>query len=87
MQQETSEGLVWYTTVMEKKLYREEDEAMVVGVMAGLARYFKQDPTLFRVMAILFLVITGFFPGLLLYLGAWLVMPKRSKHADYTIDD
>ncbi len=70
---------------MEKKLYREEDEAMVVGVVAGLAKYFKQDPTLFRVMAILFLVLTGFFPGIILYLGAWLVMPNRPKHADYTI--
>lgn len=58
---------------------------MVVGVVAGLAKYFKQDPTLFRVIAILFLVLTGFFPGILLYLGAWLVMPKRTKHADYTI--
>ena len=70
---------------MEKKLYREEDEAMVVGVVAGLAKYFKQDPTLFRVIAILFLIFTGVFPGLLIYLGAWLVMPTRTKHADYTI--
>ncbi len=70
---------------MEKKLYREEDGAMVVGVVAGLANYFKQDPTLFRVLAILFLVLTGFFPGILLYLGAWIVMPSRPKHADYTI--
>lgn len=70
---------------MEKKLYREEDEAMIVGVVAGLAKYFKQDPTLFRVLAILFLIFTGVFPGLLIYLGALLVMPTRPKHADYTI--
>jgi len=44
---------------MSKKLYREEDGAMVVGVVAGLANYFKQDPNLFRVLAILFLVLTG----------------------------
>jgi phage shock protein C len=70
---------------MEKKLYREEDEAMCVGVVAGLAKYFKQDPAMFRVLAVLFLVVTGFFPGILLYLGAWVVMPRRTKHADYTI--
>lgn len=70
---------------MEKKLYREEDEAMVVGVLAGLARFFKQDATLFRVLAILFLILTGFFPGILIYFGAWLVMPSRPKHADYII--
>ena len=72
---------------MQKKLYREEDEAVVVGVMAGLARYCNQDPVLFRVLAVTFLVLTGFFPGVLLYFGAWLVMPKRTKHADYTIDE
>jgi phage shock protein C len=70
-----------------KKTSREEDEAMVVGVVAGLARYFKQDPTLFRVVTIFFLVVTGFFPVLLLYMGAAYVMPKRGKYADYTIDE
>lgn len=69
---------------MSKKLYREEEGAMVVGVVAGLANYFKQDPTLFRVMAVTFLILTGVFPGLILYAGAWLVMPKR-PNADYII--
>ena len=80
-----AQGLICYTVlIMEKKLYREEEEAMVVGVVAGLAKYFKQDPALFRVLAVVFLVVTGFFPGILLYLGAWIVMPKKPK-ADYII--
>lgn len=59
---------------------------MISGVLAGLAHYFNQDPVLFRVIAIGFLIITGFFPGLLLYIAAWIVMPKSPKtRVDYEI--
>lgn len=71
---------------MKKKLQREEEQALVAGVLAGLAKYFEQDPTLFRLLAIVFLLLTGVFPGLLLYLAAWIVMPKRmgqQPRADY----
>lgn len=72
---------------MKKKLQREEEQALVAGVLAGLAKYFEQDPTLFRLLAIVFLILTGFFPGLLLYLAAWIVMPRNpscwAEKADY----
>jgi len=61
---------------MKKKLKRDQEQAVVSGVLAGMAKYWDQDPVLFRVLAIVFLVLTGFFPGILLYLGAWVVMPK-----------
>jgi len=39
-------------------------------------------------LAIVFLVLTGFFPGVLLYLGAWIVMPKDDRpHADYDVSE
>jgi len=75
---------------MKKKLRRDEEQAIVSGVLAGLANYWKQDPVLFRVLAIVFLVLTGFFPGILLYLGAWIVMPasdKNEPHADYEVSE
>ena len=72
---------------MKKKLQRDEEKAVVSGVLAGLAEYFNQDPVLFRVLAITFLILTGFFPGILLYLAAWVVMPKRDNRnkADYEV--
>lgn len=71
----------------QKKVYREDETAIVAGVVAGLAKYFSQDPVLFRVMAIFLLLISGVFPGLLLYVIAWLFIPKRTRHhADYTVD-
>lgn len=73
-------------TTQRKKIYREEESAIVAGVLAGLAEYFKQDPVLFRLAGITLLILTGVFPGLLLYLIAWIMMPKRPK-ADYVINE
>lgn len=73
---------------MKKKLERDEEKAVISGVVAGMANYFDQDPVLFRVAAITFLVITGVFPGLLLYIAAWIIMPKKSKmQVDYDISE
>ena len=63
----------------KKRLERDQERAVVSGVLAGLAKYFDQDPTLFRVAAIAFLLLTGIFPGLLLYVAAWIIMPKQKK--------
>jgi len=73
---------------MRRKLKRDEEKAMISGVLAGLANYFDQDPALFRVAAVAFLILTGFFPGILLYLAAWVMMPRNgSTKADYEIVD
>jgi len=71
---------------MKKKLERNEEKAVISGVLSGMADYFGQDPVLFRVMAVTFLILTGFFPGLLLYLAAWVIIPKRNpKQVDYEV--
>lgn len=76
---------------MKKRLERDKEKAVVSGVLAGMANYFNQDPVLFRVVAITFLILTGFFPGILLYLAAVLVMPKENKtapvEAEYEVVD
>lgn len=72
---------------MTKRLERDVELAMVGGVVAGLAKYFDQDPVLFRVLAIAFLVLTGIFPGLLVYLLAWIIMPRERRVADHIVND
>ena len=75
---------------MEKRLERDEEKAVVAGVVTGLASYFDQDPVLFRVMAVAFLILTGVFPGLLVYLVAWLMIPKKLEkplEVEYTVVD
>ncbi len=72
----------------KKRLEREDETAIVAGVLAGMADYFNQDPVLFRLAAITLIILTGVFPGLLLYIMAWVVIPRRlTPKADYTIND
>lgn len=65
-----------------KKYTRSKEDVVVAGVIAGLAHYFKQDPLLFRIAAIAFLLVTGIFPGLIMYVIAWLVVPTAPRY-DY----
>ena len=55
-----------------------------------MADYFEQDPMLFRLTAVVFLILTGFFPGLLLYIVAAVMMPKRvaeKQDVEYEVVD
>ncbi len=71
---------------MKKKLERDEEKMVVAGVLSGLANYFDQDPVLFRVLAVVFLILTGVFPGILLYIAAWFIMPKNNRRrVDYEV--
>lgn len=60
---------------MERKLYRTKEDRMVAGVCAGFARYYGQDPVLWRLGAVIFLALTGFMPGVLAYAVAVVLIP------------
>ncbi len=50
---------------------------MIFGVIAGLADYFELDVTLLRLLAVFAIFASGFFPGVVLYLIAWVVIPVK----------
>jgi len=58
-----------------KRLYRAREGRVIAGVCAGLAAYFGVDPTLVRLAFALVTVFGGF--GVLVYLGAWIVIPEE----------
>jgi phage shock protein C len=58
-----------------KRLYRIRDGRIVAGVCAGLATYFGVDPTLVRLAFAVLSIFGGL--GILLYLGAWVVIPDE----------
>lgn len=60
---------------MKKRLYRSLTNKMIGGVCGGIAEYFDADPTLIRLATALIIVMTGFIPGLLFYVIAWIIMP------------
>jgi len=49
----------------------------LAGVCAGLADYFGLDVTLVRVLYVLASVLSIGFPGTLVYIVLWLVVPER----------
>jgi phage shock protein C len=61
---------------MEKKLRRSNDQ-MIAGVCAGLAEYMGLDVTLVRVGYVILSVLSAGFPGTLLYIILWMIMPRK----------
>jgi len=61
---------------MVKRLYRSKDR-MISGVCGGIAEYMGADPTLVRLIWALATVFSGFFPGLIAYIIAAIIIPER----------
>ena len=60
----------------DKRLYKVEDGKKIAGVCGGLAEYIGIDPTIVR---LIWAVLVFFFgTGVLAYIIAALVMPKKS---------
>lgn len=62
-----------------KKIYRSNTDKMVAGVIGGFAEYFQVDSTLLRLGYVLITIFTGFFPGIIFYIVAALIMPLRPE--------
>lgn len=61
----------------EKKLYKSERNKMLCGVCAGIADYFKIDPTLVRLGLVVFSAMGG--AGLLAYIVLAIVLPTEPQ--------
>ena len=59
-----------------KKLYRSADK-MLAGVLSGFAEYINADVTIVRLVFVLLSVFTAGFPGLLVYIICWIVIPEK----------
>jgi len=49
---------------------------MIAGVVGGLAKYFAIDPTLARVLYVIASIVSAAFPGILVYLVLWAIVPE-----------
>jgi phage shock protein C len=59
---------------MQKKLHKSDDRK-IFGVCGGFAEYFNMDPTLMRILWVIFAFVYG--SGLLIYFICALVMPNN----------
>jgi phage shock protein C len=60
---------------MENRLYRSTTDKMLGGVCGGLAKYFRIDATIIRLLFVVLTIAGGFGP--LLYLILWVVVPPE----------
>ena len=58
-----------------RRLYRSQEDRVVAGVCGGLAEYFNLDPVIIRIALLVLSLLRG--SGLLLYIIAWILIPRH----------
>ncbi len=58
-----------------KKLYLSRTDKKIAGVCGGFGEYLEVDSTTLRIIWVLIVILTGIFPGVIVYIVAWLIMP------------
>ena len=61
---------------ISRPLRRSKTNRKIAGVIGGLAEYFNVDPTLLRVIYVVGSIMSVGFPGLLVYILLWLLIPE-----------
>jgi phage shock protein C len=67
---------------VSRPLRRSRTNRLIAGVVGGLAEYFRVDPTLLRVIYVVGSIVSAAFPGLLVYVLLWLLIPEAGDHAE-----
>lgn len=60
-----------------RSLSRPRHDRVLAGVMAGIARRFGMHPNGVRVLYIIGSILSAAFPGILVYLVLWLLIPEE----------
>ncbi|MGO5019725.1 PspC domain-containing protein [Roseburia faecis] len=60
---------------MKKRLYKSSTDKKVCGVCGGIANYFDVDPTVIRLIWVIFILAGG--SGLIAYIIAAIIMPDE----------
>ena len=63
-------------------LYRSNRQNMIAGVMGGIAERFGWNATLLRIIFVTISLMSAAFPGILVYLVLWFIMPKKPFQTD-----
>ncbi|MEA9557387.1 PspC domain-containing protein [Xanthomonas nasturtii] len=62
------------TTALSRSL----NDRMIAGVVGGIARRFGWSSTLLRVLFVIVSIASAAFPGILVYLILWLLIPTQA---------
>jgi phage shock protein PspC (stress-responsive transcriptional regulator) len=64
---------------IQRPLRRSRTNRQVAGVIGGLAEYLNMDATLLRVVYVVGSIVSAAFPGLLVYVLLWLIIPEADE--------
>jgi phage shock protein C len=59
-------------------LYRSKTNKVIAGVCAGIADSLGWDATLVRILYVVVSIFSAAFPGILVYIILWIVMPEKA---------
>lgn len=62
----------------DRPFTRSRSDRMVAGVMGGIARRFGWNSTLLRIVFVIVSLASAAFPGIIVYLILWLLMPQAN---------
>lgn len=60
-----------------KKLYRSSTNKVFAGICGGVGEYAGVDPAVLRLIWLVIAIFSGVLPGIVAYLFAILIVPKR----------
>ena len=69
------------------KPLRRSDDAWIAGVIGGIAEYFDLDPSLCRAVYVFASILSAAFPGILIYVVLWVVIPRAEPRGDSQRDE
>lgn len=61
------------------RLRRSRRHKMIAGVCGGMAEYLGLSPNGVRIVYVLVSVLSAAFPGILVYILLWLLLPKAEE--------
>jgi phage shock protein C len=62
-----------------RQLRRSRTNRQIAGVVGGLAEYLGMDATLLRAIYVVGSIVSAAFPGLLVYLVLWVLIPEEEN--------
>ncbi len=62
---------------MKRRLTRPLNNRMIGDVCSGIANWFDTDPTIIRILYVLLSIGSAGFPGLLIYLILYIIIPEE----------
>jgi phage shock protein C len=60
-------------------LHRSRRYRMIAGVCGGIAEWLDWSPTLVRILFVLISILSAAFPGIIVYIILWVVMPEKDR--------